>query len=69
MVMEVHNAFCPIRPPGHHSGPNGSVPSLKIPSTSNGFCIFNNVALGASYAMCKYPKSISFYYLIIKLNM
>lgn len=34
------NAFSIIRPPGHHSGSRNTI---------NGFCIFNNVAIGAKY--------------------
>jgi acetoin utilization deacetylase AcuC-like enzyme len=43
MVMsgEVANAFCAVRPCGHHATHNRSM----------GFCIFNNVAVGAAYAM------------------
>lgn len=36
--------FCAIRPPGHHAESNQAM----------GFCIFNNVAVGAAYALSKY---------------
>jgi len=41
-------------PPGHHAGVNG----LMLESTSCGFCIFNNVAIGALHALATYPKVI-----------
>ncbi|HOY70960.1 MAG TPA: histone deacetylase family protein [Methylotenera sp.] len=41
MSGEVNNAFCNIRPPGHHAKRNGA----------SGFCIFNNVAVAAAYAL------------------
>lgn len=41
MTGEVENAFCCIRPPGHHAGRSGA----------SGFCIFNNVAVGAAHAI------------------
>ena len=41
---EFKNAFCPVRPPGHHAENNKAM----------GFCIFNNVAIGANYLIKKY---------------
>lgn len=41
------NAFCVVRPPGHHAGVNG----LLEGGESCGFCIFNNVAAGAMHAI------------------
>lgn len=38
---EIERAFCAIRPPGHHAEANKGM----------GFCIFNNVAVGARYAL------------------
>ncbi len=41
---EVDNAFCMGRPPGHHARPNQAM----------GFCLFNNIAIGARYIQEKY---------------
>ncbi len=46
--------FCPVRPPGHHAGPVGSVPSKNDPTGSHGFCLLSNIAIGAAYAMNMY---------------
>jgi len=44
---ESRNAFCVVRPPGHHAGYNGHVEG----SISCGFCLFNSVVVGAMYAL------------------
>ena len=41
MAGEVTNAFCAVRPCGHHATHNQAM----------GFCIFNNVAVGAMHAL------------------
>lgn len=41
MQGEVNNAFALVRPPGHHA----------TRSQAMGFCLFNNVAVGAQYAL------------------
>jgi len=38
---EVNNAFCSVRPPGHHAE--------RVQAM--GFCLFNNLAVGAAHAM------------------
>ncbi len=54
MSGRAKNSFCPVRPPGHHAGPHGVVPSRRDPNGSHGFCLLNNVAIGAAYAMSVY---------------
>lgn len=49
------NAFCAVRPPGHHAGPRGIVRCPNDPEGgSHGFCLLNNVAIGAAYARSVY---------------
>lgn len=43
-------AFCAVRPPGHHVGRHGLTEGVE----SQGYCVLNNVAIGAQYAMLKY---------------
>jgi acetoin utilization deacetylase AcuC-like enzyme len=47
MLGRNRNAFCVVRPPGHHAGFNGLLNGAK----SCGFCIFNSVAAGALHAL------------------
>ena len=44
MGGKTRRAFCAVRPPGHHASA----------SRGMGFCVFNNVAIGARYARQKY---------------
>jgi acetoin utilization deacetylase AcuC-like enzyme len=41
MAGELENAFCAVRPPGHHACRDRAM----------GFCFFNNIAVGAKYAL------------------
>ena len=41
LAGEVNNAFCAVRPPGHHAEPDRAM----------GFCLFNNVAVGVAHAI------------------
>jgi acetoin utilization deacetylase AcuC-like enzyme len=43
-LRDVDNAFCAMRPPGHHAESNRAM----------GFCLFNNVAIAAHYAREQY---------------
>eukprot|EP00522_Entomoneis_paludosa_P010281 CAMPEP_0172442002 /NCGR_PEP_ID=MMETSP1065-20121228/2480_1 /TAXON_ID=265537 /ORGANISM="Amphiprora paludosa, Strain CCMP125" /LENGTH=1034 /DNA_ID=CAMNT_0013191647 /DNA_START=121 /DNA_END=3225 /DNA_ORIENTATION=+ len=52
---EYRNSFCAVRPPGHHAGPRGIVKCPNDPDGgSHGFCLLNNVAIGAAYARSMY---------------
>ena len=44
MAGEMENAFCAVRPPGHHACRDHSM----------GFCIFNSVAVAAKYALARH---------------
>jgi acetoin utilization deacetylase AcuC-like enzyme len=44
MTGRARHSFCAVRPPGHHASP----------SRGMGFCIFNNIAIGARHAQRRY---------------
>ena len=44
MTGKTRRAFCAVRPPGHHASANRGM----------GFCVFNNIAIGARHARRKY---------------
>ena len=47
MEKKIRNAFCAVRPPGHHA----------TEDTAMGFCIFNNVAVATRYIQKQYNLS------------
>jgi len=50
MTGKAQRAFCNVRPPGHHAEVDSPM----------GFCLLNNVAIGAAYALERYAlKSIA----------
>jgi len=44
MSGKIQNAFCAVRPPGHHAEPTRAM----------GFCLFNNIAIGALHARARH---------------
>jgi acetoin utilization deacetylase AcuC-like enzyme len=52
MEGEIKNAFCAIRPPGHHAHDNTAHYDGR--GQGEGFCFFNNVAIAARYAQKVY---------------
>lgn len=44
LTDQVNNAFCAVRPPGHHAESDRAM----------GFCLFNNVAVGTAHAIERY---------------
>jgi len=47
MTDQVENAFCNVRPPGHHAER----------AQAMGFCFFNNIAIAAAHALATYGLS------------
>lgn len=41
LTNQANNAFCAVRPPGHHAESDRAM----------GFCLFNNVAVGVAHAI------------------
>lgn len=44
LTNQANNAFCAVRPPGHHAESDRAM----------GFCLFNNVAVGVAHAIERY---------------
>ncbi|MDO9541307.1 MAG: SUMF1/EgtB/PvdO family nonheme iron enzyme, partial [Kiritimatiellia bacterium] len=44
MTGRINNAFCAVRPPGHHASKNKAM----------GFCLFNNIAIATRYLQKQY---------------
>jgi acetoin utilization deacetylase AcuC-like enzyme len=44
---QIHNAFCSVRPPGHHAERGRAM----------GFCIFNNIAVAAAHVLATSPQA------------
>eukprot|EP00948_MAST-09A_sp_MAST-9A-sp1_P002751 g2751.t1 len=62
LIMDKKNTsrrvFCAVRPPGHHAGPDGLVTNKHDHNGSHGFCLLNNVAIGAAYARHVYRDKL-----------
>lgn len=52
MKGKCENAFCAVRPPGHHAHNNGL--HYEGRNQGQGFCYFNNIAAGAKYLQSQY---------------
>jgi acetoin utilization deacetylase AcuC-like enzyme len=49
LAGQIDRAFCNVRPPGHHAEP----------SRAMGFCIFNNIAIAAAYALANGVRRVA----------
>ncbi len=61
---DYNSAFCAIRPPGHHAGANGTTARRDKAGAplsdrcGQGFCLLNNAAIGAKYALHEHANVI-----------